>query len=158
MKAPHIPTGPRLAAGLAAAGALYFALTASKCEQTTEFVPFVAEQADKCLDKIDNDADGKIDCDDPDCDAVCAVTVTIDALPPVITTDSLSITGQQHNASSVSVISVTPQGSGSAPALSGETWKSTLTNLSQPGDYTVTVVGSNGDRRDTAKATFTRGN
>lgn len=158
MKAPLLPTGPRLAAGLAAAVALYFALTASKCEQTTEFVPFVAEQADKCLDKIDNDADGKIDCDDADCDAVCAVTVTIDALPPIITSDTLPIAGQQRNATSVTVISVTPQGSGSTPVVSGDTWKSTLTNLSQKGNYTVTVVGSNGDRRDTATANFTRGN
>jgi hypothetical protein len=158
MKAPLIPTGPRLAAGLAAAGALYFALTASKCEQTTELVPFVAEQGDKCLDKIDNDADAKIDCDDTDCDAICAVSVIIDPLPAVISTDTLRISGQQHNASAISIISVTPQGNGSAPAISGETWTSLLSDLGQKGSYSVTVVGSNGGRRDTATATFTRGN
>jgi hypothetical protein len=157
MQSPLFPSGLRLAACLAATGALYFALTASKCEQTTEFVPFVAEAADKCLDKIDNDADGKIDCADSDCDAICAVSVTLDALPPTIPTDSVTIHGQQHNASSVTVISVVPQGSGSAPVLSGETWSSTLTGLSLKTTYTITVVGSNGDRRDTAKATITRG-
>jgi hypothetical protein len=163
MKAPFSPTAFRLAAALAAAGAAYFALTASKCQQSTEFVPFVAEQADKCLDKIDNDADGKIDCDDPDCNTICAVQVNIDAIPSVISADTLTITGTQHNATSVSVISVSPQGggtqgTGSAPVLTGETWRSTLSNLGERVLYTVTVVGSNGNRRDTATATFTRGN
>jgi hypothetical protein len=157
--APFRPSGPRLAAYMAAAGAMYFALTASKCRQSTEFVQFIAETgADKCLDKLDNDSDGKIDCDDSDCDAVCAVEVTIDAVPPVINVDTLVLSGQQHNASSVTILSVLPSGKGSAPVLSGETWTSHLSELSARTGYTVTVVGSNGNRRDTASITFTRGN
>ena len=153
------PSGPRLAACVAAAGALYFVLTASKCEQTTEFVEYVAEKgADKCFDKLDNDSDGKIDCADSDCDAVCAVEVTIDAVPPVINADTLVLSGQQHNASSITVLSVLPSGKGSAPVLSGETWTSRLSELSAKTGYTVTVVGSNGNRRDTASITFSRGN
>jgi hypothetical protein len=158
MKAPLIPTGTRLAAGLAAIGAMYFAMTASKCEQTTELVPFVAEQADKCLDKLDNDDDGRIDCADPDCNAVCEVTLNVDALPAVINTDTLVLTGTQHNATSITVVSLSPQGTGDTPAISGETWSVRLSGLTLKTSYNVILVASNGDRRDTATTTFARGN
>jgi hypothetical protein len=156
MQAKFRPSGPLMAAYLAAAAAAYLALTASKCRQTTEIVPFVAETADKCLDKIDNDEDGKIDCDDSDCSIVCAVTVTIDALPARVPTDTLEIRGQQHNATTVTVSSLSPFGTAGTPVVSGESWSARLTNLSQKTTYTITVIGSNGNRRDTATATFIR--
>lgn len=159
MKASYRTSGPRLAACVAAAGALYLALTASKCEQSAEFVDYVAETgADKCLDKLDNDTDGKIDCEDSDCDAVCAVEVTIAAVPAVLTQDTLLLTGQQHNAASITLISLLPNGKGTPPVLSGETWSSRLSELSTRTTYTVTVVATNGNRTDTARTTFVRGN
>lgn len=154
MKALSRP-GIRAATGLAAAGAFILLFTASKCEEKTIFPPYVAEV---CNDKIDNDGDGQTDCADSDCDLSCAVSVSIDVLPGTITTDTLALTGHQTNASSVAVLSVVPAGTPAAAVITGDTWKATLTGLSQRLTYTVTVAASNGDHADTATATFTRGN
>lgn len=144
----------RTAAYLAAAGALV--LTASKCEEQTTFPAFVAEI---CNDNIDNNGDGKIDCADPTCvgSAACTVSLSIDVLPGIITKDTLVLTGHQTNASSVAVVSLTPVGIPGTATVTGDTWSATLTNLTQRTTYTVTVVGSKGDLRDTVHTSFTRG-
>ena len=154
----QVPSKPslRIAAGLAAAGALVLTLTASKCEENTTFPGFVAEI---CNDNIDNNSDGKIDCADPTCSgsAACTVSLSIDVLPGVITKDTLVLTGHQTNASSVAVVSVTPAGTPAAATITGDTWSAMLTNLTQRTTYTVIVVGSKGELRDTAQTTFVRG-
>jgi hypothetical protein len=151
----HPRVGIRAAAVLAAAGALVLVLTASKCEEQTTFPAYVQEI---CNDKIDNDGDGKIDCADSDCDPSCAVSISIDALPGIITTDSLTLTGHQTNATSVAVASVSPTGTPATATITGETWSVKISNLNQKNvPYTVTVVGTNGDRADTARANFSRG-
>lgn len=149
-------SGIAFATGLSAA-ALGLVLTGSKCSQTTEFVPFVAETGDKCLDKADNDEDGKVDCADSDCDLMCEVTVNIDPVPARITSDTLHLKGTQHNAKSVTITSLTPSGNAGTVSLNGENWSADLTNLGSKTEYRVIVVGSNGDRKDADTATFTRG-
>jgi hypothetical protein len=146
----------RASASLAAAGALVLVLTASKCGEETTFPAFVAEI---CSDNIDNNSDGKIDCADPSCGgtAACTVSLSFDVLPGVITKDTLVLTGHQTNATSVAVLSVTPAGNSSPATITGETWSATLTNLTQRTTYTVTVVGSKGELRDTVHTTFIRG-
>jgi len=144
----------RATTGLAAAGALVLVLTASKCEEKTIFPPYVAEI---CTDKIDNDGDGLVDCADSDCDLSCTVSISLDALPATFATDSLILTGHQINATSVAVVSIVPAGAPAAAVITGDAWKVALTGLIQKTAYTVTVVGSNGDRADTVRAVFTRG-
>jgi len=150
-------SGFRAAAGLAAAGAFIFVFTASKCQNETIFPPYVAEI---CNDNIDNNGDGKIDCADPTCDgsAACTVSISIDVLPGIITTDSLKLSGHQTNATSIAVVSVTPAGTPAQATITGDTWTAELSNLNQNTLYTVTVVGSKGELKDTAQTTFTRAN
>lgn len=143
---------------LAGGSALAFGLTASKCQNTTDFPAFVPEI---CTDSQDNDSDGKIDCADSDCDLVCAVTVTFNALNPAIDKDSLTLSGKITNATAVAV-SILPSGqvlnSGQA-TVTGNEWTATLINLADRTTYTVTAraVGQN-DRSDTAVVTFERTN
>jgi hypothetical protein len=149
--------GIRAAAGLAAAGALVLVLTASKCEEQTTFPAYVQEI---CTDHIDNNGDGKIDCADPTCSGTpaCVVSVSIDALPGIIPADTLTLTGHQTNATAVAVASISPAGIPAAATITGDTWSAKISNLNQKNvTYTVTVVGTNGDRADTARATFSRG-
>jgi hypothetical protein len=148
-------SGLRAAAGLAAAGAIILVFTASKCEQDTTFTNFVPEN---CTDKIDNDGDGQIDCADSDCALACAVSISLDALPGIFTTDTLVLTGTQTNATSVAVVSISPAGTPVSATITNDTWKATIPGLIQKTTYTMTVVGSNGDRGDTLHASFTRGN
>lgn len=124
---------------LAGGAALLFALSASKCETETTFPGYVAEI---CTDKIDNDEDGRIDCQDSDCRDECAVKVTI--LPPAapITVDSLTISGTHFNASTITV-SITPSGlAGAASPLADGTWKAHLSSLTARTAYTVIAVGA----------------
>lgn len=152
---PSRPFALRPIALPAAAGALVLVLTASKCEQTTAIIPYVKEI---CTDQIDNDEDGKTDCADSECDLDCAVSVSIDPIPVRISTDTLDIKGHHVHATAVTVVSLSPSGTPGTATVSGDAWTARLTNLSQSANYTVTVVASNGDRKDTAVATFTRGN
>jgi hypothetical protein len=147
-------SGVRLAASLAAAGALILVFTASKCQEETIFVPYVAEI---CNDNIDNDGDTQIDCADTDCDLACAVSVSIDAFPGIIASDTLELKGRQANATSVAVVAISPAGTPAAAVVTADTWTAKITGLIQKTTYTVTVVGSNGKRADTTHATFTRG-
>lgn len=153
----HFVSGLRAAACLAAASAVILVFTASKCVQDTTFTNYVPEN---CTDKLDNDGDGLIDCADNDCDPSCAVTITLDALPGNFSSDTLVLTGHQTNATSVAVVSVTPAGTPVAAVITNDTWKATVPGLIQPTTYTLTIVGSNGDRADTLmpRPTFTRGN
>jgi len=146
----------RASASLAAAGALVLVLTASKCEEETIFPGYTPEI---CTDNLDNNNDGKIDCADPSCGgtAACTVTLSFDVLPGIITKDTLVLTGHQTNATAVAVLSVIPAGTAAPGTITGDAWSAMLTNLSQKGNYTVTVVGSKGELRDTISTTFIRG-
>lgn len=148
--------GIRTAAVLPAA-ALGLVLTGSKCTQTTEFIAFAAETGGQCIDKSDNDNDGKIDCADSDCDLECAVSVYIDPVPDRITADTLHLKGTQRNAKTVTITSITPSGSAGTVTLNGENWSADLTNLGSKVAYTVVVTGSNEGRTDADTAHFTRG-
>lgn len=149
-------SGFRAAAWTAAAGSLCLVLTASKCEQHTTFPGYVAEI---CNDKIDNDEDGKTDCEDSDCAADCAVHVTINPIASPIATDTLTLTGHQTHATSIA-INLAPSGLPGTVTLdpASDNWSAKLTNLSQNAVYNITAIASNGDIRDTATASFTRGN
>jgi hypothetical protein len=147
---------PQFLLSLAGAAAVLFALSASKCDSTTDFPPFVAEI---CTDKIDNDSDGHADCADSDCDNVCTVNVTINSIPPSITVDTLNIAGTVTNATAVSV-TVVPSGavanSGQA-VVTGGNWTATLIQLSGLKTYTIKAVAADANHRaDTATATFER--
>ena len=85
----------RLLTTLAGGTAVLFALTAYKCQSTTEFPAFVPEI---CTDDQDNDSDGKKDCEDSDCDLVCSVSLTINAVSPTLNVDSLTLSGTVSNA------------------------------------------------------------
>jgi|SRR5690606_12612386 len=124
---------------LAGGAALFFALSASKCETETTFPGYVTEI---CTDKIDNDEDGRVDCQDSDCAEACAVKVAI--LPPVapLAGDTLTLTGTHLNASTISV-TVTPSGlAGAVNALADGTWKAPLTSLTERTTYTVIAVAA----------------
>ena len=146
----------RLFTTLAGGTAVLFALTAYKCQSTTEFPAFVPEI---CTDDLDNDSDGKKDCQDTDCELACTVDLTIDAVSPTLNVDSLTLAGSVTNATGVA-ISTDPvaqvQNSGQA-TVTGSTWKAKITGLSTNGVYTVTAraVGQ-GDHSDTATVTFER--
>lgn len=146
----------RTLATIAGAAALLTALTASKCEQTTEIVPFMAEI---CADNLDNDADGRADCRDSDCNLVCEVEVTIGATPATLTSDSLTIKGSHVNASSIAV-TITPIGTSPGNAtLTGDGWEARFIGLSQRTTYAVTAIASDdSDRKDTVTITFQRVN
>ncbi len=154
MKATASPAA-RILLGLAAASAALFALTASKCDSSTAFVPFVAEI---CTDNQDNDEDGFIDCKDSDCDRACELTVTINDFSKPVTRDTLPLSGTHAHATSV-VVSVTPSGTGGTAVLAGDTWSLSVTNLSARTTYTLMAVATDAqDRHDTATTTFLRGN
>ncbi len=139
---------------LAGASALAFALTASKCETDTVIVPYVQEI---CNDKIDNDGDGLIDCQDSDCDVECKVQVNINPISP-ISTDSLTVTGTHFNATGIA-LSILPSGSAGAAVISGNSWTAHLTLLSDKTTYTLTAIASDAQGRlDTATATLIRNN
>lgn len=146
----------RLFTTLAGGAAVLFALTAYKCNSTTDFPAFLPEI---CTDDLDNDSDGKKDCLDTDCDLACTVDLTINAVSPTLTVDSLTLTGKVANATGVA-ISVNPaaqvQNSGQA-TVTGSTWTASITGLSTKGVYTVTAraVGQ-GNHSDTAEAKFER--
>lgn len=146
----------RLLTTLAGGSAIAFALTASKCQSTTDFPAFVPEI---CTDDVDNDSDGKKDCLDSDCDLSCAVDVAIGAVPTTLIVDSLTLSGTVTNATGVAV-SVNPvaqvENSGQA-TVTGSTWKVRISGLNTKGIYTVTAraVGQ-GDRSDTAMVVFQR--
>lgn len=148
----------RLLTTLAGGTAVLFALTAYKCQSTTDFPAFVPEI---CTDDLDNDSDGKKDCQDSDCDLACTVTLTINAVSPTLNVDSLTLTGSVINATGVA-ISVNPsaivQNSGQA-TVTGTTWLARISGLTATGNYTVTAraVGQ-GDRSDTAVVVFERKN
>ena len=148
----------RLLTTLAGGTAVLFALSASKCHNTTDFPPFVQEI---CTDNLDNDSDGKKDCLDSDCNLECTVEVTINAVSPTLNFDSLTLTGTVTNATGVAV-SIDPtalvENSGQA-TVTGSAWKAKITGMTATGVYTVTAkaVGQS-DRSDTAKASFERKN
>ena len=148
----------RLLTTLAGGTAVLFALTAYKCQSTTEFPAFVPEI---CTDDQDNDSDGKKDCDDTDCDLVCSVSLTINAISPTLNVDSLTLSGTVSNATGVA-ISINPsaqvQNSGQA-TVTGSTWQARITGLSTNGQYKVTAraVGQ-GNRSDTGEVIFDRTN
>ncbi len=144
----------RTLATIAAAATILTALTASKCVQKTEIVPFVAEI---CTDKVDNDEDGRTDCRDSDCDLVCEVEVSISATPTILTSDSLTLNGSHANASSIAV-TITPSGTSPGNAtLTGNDWEARFTGLDEPTTYVVTVIASDeNERKDTATVTFER--
>ncbi|MDB5050519.1 MAG: hypothetical protein JWO30_3590 [Fibrobacteres bacterium] len=137
------------------AAALVFALGASKCEQTTTIVPYVAEI---CNDNLDNDTDGKTDCQDSDCDTQCEVHVQINPIPPTITADTLKVTGTNFKATGIA-LQLLPTGTAGAVTITGETWSAVLTNLGTRGQYTLTAIASDAQsRQDTAVAVFERTN
>ncbi|HKP96675.1 MAG TPA: hypothetical protein VJ385_13030 [Fibrobacteria bacterium] len=146
----------RVLSSLSGAAALVFALCASKCEHTTEILPFVKEI---CNDGIDNDTDGKTDCRDTDCDTECEVQVQISQLPSAITVDTLDVAGTHFNATGIAV-TVTPSGTAGTAVITGDKWTSHLTQLSTPlTTYTITAIGSDAQgRKDTAIVTVTRQN
>lgn len=147
---------PQILLSLAGAAAILFALSASKCETTTDFPPFVAEI---CTDKIDNDSDSHADCADSDCDLVCTVNVTINPLSPSITADTMNIAGTVTNATAVAV-TVSPSGSvanSGQAVVNGSNWTATLIQLSDKRVYTIKAVAADANNRaDTAIATFER--
>lgn len=149
MSLAHLKTA--LNAAILPACAL-LALTAAKCQQATEFPPYVQET---CSDKADNDDDGKIDCDDTDCRLECAVKVVL-FTPSNTTSDSVAVSGTHTNASSISV-TVSPSGNGGSATLSGGSWSFTIRNLSQTGLHSVTATATSAEGlKDTAVATFNR--
>jgi hypothetical protein len=137
------------------AAALAFALCASKCEQTTAIVPYVAEI---CNDNLDNDTDGNTDCQDSDCDLQCKVHVQINPIAPTITADTLKITGTNFKATGIA-LQILPTGTAGAVTITGDTWSAMLTNLGTPGQYTLKAIASDAQsRQDTAVAIFERTN
>ncbi|MDQ3002739.1 MAG: hypothetical protein M3Y08_15935 [Fibrobacterota bacterium] len=144
----------RTLATIAGAAAILTVLTASKCEQTTKIVPFVAEN---CTDILDNDEDGRADCRDSDCNNVCEVEITIGATPATLTSDSLTIEGSHVNASSIAV-TITPNGTSPGNAtFTGATWEARFIGLSLRATYVVTAIASDDSgRKDTATVTFQR--
>jgi hypothetical protein len=148
----------RLLTTLAGGTAVLFALTAYKCQTTTDFPAFVPEI---CTDKQDNDSDGKIDCLDSDCELACTVSLTINSVSPTITVDSLTLSGTVINATGVAV-SISPDGdvanSGQA-TVTGDAWQIRITGISDVGIYTITAKATGqSDRGDTASVTVERKN
>ncbi|GEM_PF-2265702 len=143
-------------ASLAGAAAVLFALTASKCDSTTDFPSYVAEI---CNDKIDNDSDGQVDCADSDCANACTVGVTIGVVPAILGQDTLNLSGSVTNSSAVA-ITVIPSGSvdnSGQATVSGGTWQARLRNLSARTTYTVKAVAADANNRgDTATVSFER--
>lgn len=130
-----------------------FVLTASKCQTDTIFVDFTPEI---CGDKLDNDGDGKTDCKDSDCSNACTVTLNLFPIPSPIKNDSLTISGTQHNASSIA-IQIAPDGEGGTLQPTQENWEFTLLDLSKDTTYTVTVIASDAlGNKDTATSKFTK--
>lgn len=139
---------------LGSAGIL-FALVAAQCDSNLEFPPYVQEI---CTDNIDNDEDGKTDCDDSDCSVVCGVKVEVFTPPDVGADSSVKLTGTHENASTISV-SVTPNGTGGAATITGASWEFTVRNISTPGIHTATILATSAKgRTDTATTTFQKRN
>lgn len=138
-------------AALLTGGALFSSLLLSGCEYETKFVDFVPEI---CNDKVDNDEDTRIDCDDTDCDAQCRVEVVV--LPPGNTTaDTLRVSGTHLNAASVT-IQVTPDGAGGNARLdSSGAWDFLITSISSTTLHTITATATSAKGlKDTAITTF----
>ncbi len=132
-------------------------LTASQCQSTVDFPPYVAEI---CTDKIDNNGDGLIDCKDPTCvtKPSCALKVVINAVPATISQDTLVVSGVQQNATAIAVDVTLPGVAGTA-AITADTWVCKLSTLTAKSTYTVRAIASDAEgNRDTATATFQRGN
>ncbi len=71
---------------------MILALTASTCDTTTEIVPYKKEN---CTDKIDNNEDGLIDCDDRECSPliVCQKPTTpVDTTHKILISDTSKVT------------------------------------------------------------------
>jgi hypothetical protein len=150
------PFANRALLTLAGGTAALLSLTAYTCSSTTEFPPYVAEI---CTDNQDNDADGKTDCADSDCDNACTVTLTIAAVPALLNQDSLTLTGTVSNATAVAV-SISPSGTvqnAGQATVTGANWSAKITNLAQRTVYTVTAKAvDQSNRTDTATASFER--
>lgn len=147
-------TVPILISLFAGAGAL---MALQSCEQTTTFTPFIREI---CTDRMDNDSDGKVDCDDSDCNAECSVEISI-VTPLPTSADSLELSGSTRNAVSVSVLVTPAPGEGGTASLDPSTgdWRITLRKLQTAGNYTVQAIASNqANLKDTATATVERRN
>ncbi len=85
-------TVKKLLASITLGLCMILALTASTCDTTTEIVPF---QKEICTDKIDNNGDGLIDCDDRECTALisCQKTTTpVDTAHKVLISDTTKAT------------------------------------------------------------------
>lgn len=145
------PGQQRLLSALALTGAAAFVLTAAKCENRTTFPEFLPEM---CTDKLDNDEDGKVDCKDTDCADECRVTVTINEFAKPVKVDTLEVSGNQTNAASV-VVNLTAPGVGGTATVEAGTWKRSLV-ITTDTTYTLTVIATNGDIKDTATTTFDR--
>ena len=62
-----------------------------------EIIPFVKEI---CTDTLDNDTDGKSDCQDSDCDVECEVHVKSIRSPP-FGTDTVNVSGTHTKATGI---------------------------------------------------------
>lgn len=114
-------------------------LSLSNCEQTTTFVPFIKEI---CGDKTDNDSDGKLDCDDSDCQVECSVDITISPTSPT-SEDSLQISGSSRNAQSISILVTPSPGLSRAAVLeSGGGWSAMLYDLKTAQTYAVKAIAT----------------
>jgi hypothetical protein len=137
------------------AAALLTLLCASKCEHATEIVPYVKEI---CNDTQDNDADGKTDCQDSDCDGECLVSVTINPIAPIANMDTATISGAHFKAVGISV-TVSPSGIGGSAVITGDTWTASITQLLEAREYTITAIAADAQgREDTATAILTKQN
>lgn len=146
---PIRPLALLLLAGLA------FVLSAAKCTTETVFVDFVKEI---CTDGVDNDGDGKSDCDDADCASECAVEVTLSA-PAFTGTDSLRLGGTHRNATSIAISLTSGGGQGGNATLAGESWSYLITGITGAGSHTVTATATSAKGlRDTATAVFEKRN
>ncbi len=132
-----------------------FIASASKCESTTDFPPYVKEV---CGDNLDNDGDGLTDCKDSDCADECKGKVTLNPVSSLIQTDSIQISGTVENIQSIN-IQISPSGMGGAGIITGNSWQGTLSKMLAEGSYTVTVIGiSTLNQPDTVTQKFTRKN
>ncbi len=147
---------PRLADAAALLG-LGLLLTASDCHNSVIITPPV--NAEICNNGIDDDGNGLTDCRDPVCftSAYCRPALTINPVSTPVAFDTLTLTGTQQNAASITAsISPVINGRGGSAVLSGSSWSLQLTDLIN-GTTTVTLVAvdSTGALQDTLPVTFT---
>lgn len=145
------PGSHRLPAMLAAACAAVLVFSASKCATTT----FPAYVTELCANNVDDDEDGKVDCKDNECSDSCRIHVEINPIPQPVKVDTFEISGTQANATSI-LVNIAPIGDAGAATLEAGTWKRVLAGIKTDTTYTVTVIASKGDLRDTATTTFVR--